>query len=434
MPEAVTGSAGDKSGPGPRPEPGRDQRPWRAILVLGLTQVIGWGTTYSLPAVLVDPISADLGLSPAFVFAGISVMLLVNAAAAPLIGPSLDRLGAARVLVAGSLVTAVGLAVLAMSRGPVTYLIAWTVLGLAMATALSTPAYAALVAISGRGARADIATLTLFTGFSSFLFWPLTLSLLGYLDWRGIVLCYALVHVVVCAPLHWLALPRPASGLVEGRNGAAAAGRAGLNASNEWRGFWLVAVAFSAAGFVGWGLALQLPRLFADLGLAPMTAITIAGLAGPVQVAARAIDMVFAGRTRAITVASGAVALLAASLVVLALTILLAQGGGTAMLVGTLAFIALWGTANGLITVARAAVPLEVFEPARFGTWMGRLALYQNIAFAVAPVVLAATIERFGVLPALALTGVFAVAALAAMIALGKLLTGAAPDNRQGGP
>ncbi|MEZ5842539.1 MAG: MFS transporter [Hyphomicrobiaceae bacterium] len=403
----------------------RRRRPWRAVIALGLTQIIGWGTTYSLPAVLVDPIAASLTVSPAFVFAGISVMLLVNAASAPVLGPWIDRLGAARILTVGSIVVSSGLVLLGAAQGPVTYLLAWVVLGIAMATALSTPAYAALVEIGGRAARADIATLTLFTGFSSFLFWPLILKLQQHFDWRVIVWTFAALHILVCLPLHAFALPRRGSSTGASADSGETATWGGLDQSRERLGFWLVVAGFSAAGFVGWGLAQQLPGLFADLGLAPVTAIAIAGLAGPVQVAARAVDMAFGGRTSALTIAIGAVALIVTSLAVLAATVVLAPRGVDAVATGALVFIALWGTANGLITVARANVPLELFEPARFGTWMGRIALYQNIAFAAAPVVLAAVLHRAGPLAAVGLAAVFALAALAIMIGLKRLVASA---------
>lgn len=373
-------------------------------------------------------------MSPAFIFAGISVMLLVNAASAPLVGRIIDRFGASRVLASGSVIASIGILILSFAHSPLVFYLAWTVLGVAMATALSTPAFAALVEISGRGARSDISTLTLFTGFSSFLFWPFTLYLLHFFDWRTILWFYAAANLLICLPIHGLMLPRAGSA-GHARVGAIdASSRVGLDSSRERAGFWLVVIAFSSAGFVGWGLAQQLPSLFTDLGLAPMTAISIAGFVGPVQVAARAIDMIFSGRTRALTVACGAVALLTVAVAVLATTFMISQSEATRATVGVIVFIALWGTANGLISVARASVPLELFEPARYGTWMGRIALYQNLSFAAAPVVLAAMIHRVSPLAALALSAVCLLVALTAMIALSRLLsdaeTAAASDGK----
>ncbi|MCB1511795.1 MAG: MFS transporter [Hyphomicrobiaceae bacterium] len=406
----------------------------RAVSVLGVTQIVGWGTTYAVPAILVDPISRDLGIPPSLVFAGISVMLLVNAAAAPLLGPKIDRIGAAPVLLVGSIVMAAGLGLLALSVGPITYLCAWAVLGIGMATALATPAFAALVAIGGRGARRHIATLSLFTGLSSTVFWPAMLWLHGMMDWRSILFCFAVLHLVLCLPLHALVLPRrtdPASADPEatGQRPVPAA----LSAMDERKAFWLVALAFASAGFVGWGLALQLPELFKQLGLAATTAITIAALAGPVQVAARAIDMALSSRTTALGVARTASMLLPASLAGLVVVTLVVPLQVPLLVACLVVFVMSWGAANGLTSVARAAVPLELFDPNRFATAMGRLAIMQNIAFASAPVVLAAALHRYGPTTAVVLSTILALVALGAMIALSRLVDGArskgsAPD------
>lgn len=405
----------------------------RAIVVLGIAQILGWGTTYSLPAILVEPISRDLSISSAMVFGGISVMLLVNAALAPSIGAWIDRVGASRVLRIGSLSAAAGLSALALSQGPLTYLLAWAILGFTMATALSTPAYAALVEIGGRGARRDIATLTMFTGFSSTISWPVMLWLLGYLDWRGIVWLFAGLHIVVGLPLIAFLLPKrsPVDGGDLFGPAAATVGEA-LPKAYERRAFWLVALAFASAGFVGWGLALQLPELFKTLGLDPVTAIWIAAMAGPVQVAARGLDMILMRRTRALGTTLLAMSMLPASLVVLILTAWVAGGTTQAVIAGALVFIAFWGCANGLMTVARAALPLELFDVASYGAWMGRLAVLQNIAFAIAPVVLAGVLQRGGLIAALAVALVFALIALSAMLVLARLVASAGAAERTG--
>lgn len=396
----------------------------RAVAVLAVTQLVGWGTTWALPAVLADAISRDIHVPPSVIFAGVSMMLLVNAAAAPVAGPWIDRLGARRVLVAGSCIIAVGLLLLGVCQGATSYLLAWGVLGLGMATALSTPAFAALVEISGRGARRQIATLTLFTGLSSTVFWPTMLWLQGFLDWRSMVWMFAFLHLVLCLPLHAFLLPQhggpaiaPATGEPTPRVEPAL-----LPPDAERRAFWLVTTAFAASGFVGWGLSVQLPGLFKSLGLVPATAISMAALAGPIQVAARALDMAVGSRVSALSSAILASALLPLGLIVLAVVAGLSTQPHITALTGMFVFIFAWGIANGLMTVARAAVPLEIFDPSTFGRAMGRLAVMQNIAFAVAPVVMAAALNRLGPLGALLIAAMFALFALAAMIVLARLV------------
>ena len=67
------------------PEPNRNvlHGPWRAVLVLGITQILTWGALF-YPAVLTVPlIAADYGWSPSFAMGGLSLALLVAGLVSP---------------------------------------------------------------------------------------------------------------------------------------------------------------------------------------------------------------------------------------------------------------------------------------------------------------------------------------------------------------
>ena len=51
-----------------------------AILALGITQIVAWGTTLYALGVLGKPIAADTGWSQSLVFGGLTVGLLVSSA------------------------------------------------------------------------------------------------------------------------------------------------------------------------------------------------------------------------------------------------------------------------------------------------------------------------------------------------------------------
>ena len=73
--------------------PGRDllRGLWRAVLVLGLIQIIAWGALF-YPVVLTIPlIAADHGWSATFAMGGFSLALLV---VSPWVGRLIDRHGA----------------------------------------------------------------------------------------------------------------------------------------------------------------------------------------------------------------------------------------------------------------------------------------------------------------------------------------------------
>src|SRR5262245_51948661 len=138
--------------------------PWRAVLVLGVTQILAWGSLFYPPVLTVPLIAAERGWSITFAMAGFSLALLVAGLASPRVGRLIDRHGGHRVMPVGSLLAALGLIVLVSVQHPVAYLGAWMLLGLAIAASLYDPAFATLGRIFGAAARRPITVLTLAGG------------------------------------------------------------------------------------------------------------------------------------------------------------------------------------------------------------------------------------------------------------------------------
>ena len=182
--------------------------PWRAIPVLGVTQLLAWGAIFYPPVLTVPLIANERGWSLAFTMGGFSLGLAASGLAAPLVGSLIDRHGGHWVMAAGSLIGAAGLVGLAFAADPVSFLIVWAVLGVAMAAGLYTPAFSSLGRIFGAEARRPITTLTLIGGFASTLSWPATYFLIEAAGVRGTFLIYAALLALVAAPLHAFALPR----------------------------------------------------------------------------------------------------------------------------------------------------------------------------------------------------------------------------------
>ena len=146
----------------------------RALVVgaLGLAQTLAWGSSYYLPAILADPISAGVGVPRSWVFGALSSALLIAAFAGPAVGRIVDRRGGRGVLALSNIVLAGGLVALAVANGPVLLFAAWAVLGVGMALGLYDTAFAALSALYGRDARGPITGITLIAGFASTVSWP----------------------------------------------------------------------------------------------------------------------------------------------------------------------------------------------------------------------------------------------------------------------
>src|SRR5437588_9038008 len=87
------------------------------ILALGTTRTLAWASSYYLPAILADPIAADIGVARTWVFGAFSASLLVSAALGPAVGRTIDRHGGRGLLASSNLMLAAGLAVLSACNG-----------------------------------------------------------------------------------------------------------------------------------------------------------------------------------------------------------------------------------------------------------------------------------------------------------------------------
>jgi MFS family permease len=382
----------------------------RAIAGLGFTQIVGWGTTYLMPSVLGRRLQEDLGLSPELVFGGITVMFAVSAVCSPRVGRIVDRFGARRLMASGSMVYALALASLAFAQGPASYLVCWAIMGIASALALSTPSSIAIVQVAGPRARQAIALLTIVGGLASTIFWPVTGILDAALGWRQTLLLYAGVHLLACAPIHWLILPRrpPTHATPAGTTPAGAS----IAPEDLTRVFVLLSISLAFGAFVFTGVQLQMIEMLRELGHPPASALLLASLIGPSQVGIRSFELLFGHRYSIMRSAVFG-------------SMMLPVGLGLGLLAGDVFVVALlvvvfYGTSNGLKAVQRATLPLALFGRAQFGAYMGRLALPQGIVAAVAPPVMAAVLSRFGTAGALWLSFVFAMISLIAMVLLAR--------------
>lgn len=376
--------------------------PWRGVAVLGVTQILAWAMIFYPPVLTVPAIAADRGFSITFAMGGLTAGLLVAGFIAPTVGKMIDRYGGHRVMPLGSLAGAVGLAALTVADHPVAYLAVWMLLGAAMSASLYDPAFATLGRIFGAKARQPITVLTLAGGFASTVSWPLTFVLMKYVGWKGTYLVYAVVLAVVAAPLHAFALPRTRA-IVETAPAHPDAPPAAIIHPASGAIFLLVLAAFAAYAFVPSSMSAHLLAIFLRAGIEPQHVIAIGMLFGPSQVAARLCEFIFARNVHPLFMARFAVGMLVASFGMLGLF-----GFST---LSAVAFAIMFGVANGLITIARGAVPLALFGPVGYGAIIGRIAGPALIVTAVAPVVIAFVVERASDPTALALAAAFAAVA-----------------------
>jgi len=382
--------------------------PWRAVLVLGVTQILAWGAIYYPPVLTVPRIAADRGWSMAFAMGGFSLALLTAGLASPRVGRLIDRYGGHRVMPVGSLIAAAGLALLCYAAHPAAYLAVWTLLGAATAASLYDPAFATLGRIFGAAARRPITALTLAGGFASTVSWPTTHVLLEAFDWRGTYLVYAALLAFIAAPLLAFALPRMRADSLPRPDEEVSPPETVL-LPKGWP-FALVAAAFAAYAFVPSGLSAHLLAVFGRAGIDAATVVAIGALFGPAQVAARIGELLFASRIHPLNVARFAVGLLLAGFALLALL-----GFSVA---AAASFALMFGMANGLITIARGAVPLALFGAAGYGHLIGRIGGAFLLMQAIAPLALAFVAERAADSMVLAVVAVLALVSFLGFMAI----------------
>lgn len=384
----------------------------RLVLALGSAQLLAWGSTYYLPAILAVPMARELGLAPSAPFAAFSFALLVAALVGPRAGRAIDRWGGRPVLAATSAVFALGLALLGTAQGPVQLALAWAVIGAGMGTGLYEGAFAALVRLQGTEARRAITGVTLLGGLASTVGWPLSTWLELQVGWRGACLAWAAIHLLVALPLN-LSLPRvvPQAAVPSTDHGpdtAAADGRA------PWLASALLGFVFAATWFISTAMAAHLPRLLQAVGVTLAAAVAVGMLVGPAQVAARIAEYGLLRRVHPLLSAR-----LAAALHPAAVGVLLLAGPP-----GAIAFGLLHGAGNGILTIAKGTLPLVLFGPAGYGHRQGLLMVPARLAQALAPWAFGVALDRWGA-GALWLSAGVGAAALVALLALKPL--GAAP-------
>jgi predicted MFS family arabinose efflux permease len=381
-----------------------------AVASLGTAQTLAWASTYYLPAILAAPMARDLGIPVPMVFAAFSVALIVSALIGPRSGAAIDRLGGRPVLMATSLIFALGLGSLGLAQGPAGLFAAWAVLGIGMGSGLYESAFASLVRLYGKDARASITGITLIAGFASTVGWPLSAWLESTFGWREACFAWAALHLLVGLPLNAL-LPKatpelPALPASVAGSSPAVTIEPGHEAPS-WRSMLILSFVFAVTWFISTAMAAHLPLLMQAAGATAATALLVGMLIGPAQVAARLLEFGWLRKVHPMLSAR-----LASAMHPIGVGVLLLGGPVFAPLFGVL-----HGAGNGILTIAKGTLPLALYGSAGYGARQGWLMVPARVAQATAPFVFGVVLERLQA-GALWVTAGIGLTAFAALLAL----------------
>lgn len=351
-------------------------RPQAPIVAsLGVGQMLSFGSSFYLLAVLGAGIARDLALRPGLVSGLLSVALLASAVTAPPIGRWIDARGGKVVLIAASFAFAAGLSLIGAAQGLASLGLGVAVLGLGMALGLYETPFAILVGLYGDAARRPMTGVALLGGLGSTVGLPTTLALEHAFGWRGACLAWAAVHLAVCLPLTTFVVPK-----VGGRHHSEPA-----RAAIPWdRRMVQLAALFAGAWFVSACIAAHLPRVLQGFGLSQAQAVGAASLVGVAAVTMRLLEFTVLRRLPPLVTTR-----LATLLHPLGAASLLTFGGvaAPAMALGQ-------GGGNGFLTVAKGVLPLRLYGPANYGYRSALLATPARFVQVAGPVLFGLVLDR----------------------------------------
>ncbi len=353
------------------------------ITGLGIGQIICWGVLFYAFPLAAEPMSAELGVDKPQIYGAATFGLLLAGFAAYPVGWLIDRGHGRAVMTGGALLGGLLFALWSQVHGLTLFYALFGGIGIAMAATLYEPAFAVVARRFGAGARAGITALTLWGGFASTVFVPVTQVLIDHLGWRDAVLILGLVTMASGGLYLWVIDPRrdaePLRELGAGETGPRGGPPDGSAVSWALRQptFWALTVAVTFYIGAMSGLTYHWYPLLLEKGFT--TASVVAGMAiiGPAQVAGRIAIWALARRQSVKTI--GRFMVIVFPLTLLLLLLAPAQFSFLAL------FAAVYGAANGIMTIVRGLALREMLTQRSYGALNGLLSVPATIAKALAP-------------------------------------------------
>lgn len=243
---------------------------WRTpiiVIVAGcLIAAVGFGARSAL-GLFLDPMTQDRGWSRETFGLALALQNLFWGLGLPVAGALADKLGAARVIMAGSVVYAVGLYLMGtVDTASMLYWSAGILCGLGIAFSAFSLALAAMVKVVGPERRSIILGLGTAAGsFGQVVFSPLSQGLIQSVGWASTLSLLALC-VLFMLPLAY-ALPAVTKAEREGAVDQSL--RDAMSEAFSHRGFVLLTTGFFVCGFHVAFITVHFPAYVRDLGLDP---------------------------------------------------------------------------------------------------------------------------------------------------------------------
>ncbi len=218
----------------------------------------------------------DLGWTRGSFGFAIALQNIVWGLGQPFAGAIADKFGAARVIIAGGVFYAIGLALMAYSTTPFAFDVS---AGILVGLGLSGSGFGVVMGVVGRAAPPEKRSAALGIvgaggSFGQFAMLPFAQSLISHFGWLSALLVLAAVSAIIV----------PLAAALAGKNIAAQTDNQSLSSAIReaaaHKGYWFLTVSFLVCGFQTIFIMIHLPAYLIDQGLSPTDGMTALALIG----------------------------------------------------------------------------------------------------------------------------------------------------------
>lgn len=266
----------------------------------------------------------------------------------------------------------------------------------------------------GKGASRSIVQITLISGFATTMVWPLLAMLNGNFGWRKTVLMYALILMLLTFLIHWFTIFKNET-VINATTKTNILQKKDVQITHIPKlknAFHLLLINFTIGSFLMTGIYIYLLDILKNNQFSLEQAISIGAFLGPSQVGVRVLDILFPQKT---TIITGIISSIAITIGLIFLTF-----SGNSAYIGVVIF----GLGNGMRSILRGTLPLEIFGQKIYALVIGKLAILPLMAQAVTPLIGGLVIQYFDVSVFMYLMCALAIINIVPMILLKKVMNG----------
>ncbi len=247
------------------------------LLCGGMALTIALGTRHSF-GLFLQPMTVDLDWSRQTFSFAIALQNLVYGVAQPFTGMIADKYGAGRVMVAGALLYALGLAWMADSASGLEFSVS---AGILVGIALSCSGFSIVYGVIGRAFPPEKRSVALGIAgaagsFGQFVMLPFGQTLISHFGWHYALLTLALTVLLVIplsAALVEKHIPEKAGAFKQSIPEA-------LREALGHNGYWLLCIAYTVCGFQLMFISVHFPAYMVDQHMTPETGMIALALIG----------------------------------------------------------------------------------------------------------------------------------------------------------